>query len=83
MLRNAKTTKITIKLLRHIPTWFAYQNEGKLKHWLIEILLVDVGYTAVPAESTEPTKTMENTKKDWQNTSNVHQKKCDAKAAWL
>ena len=61
MLKNAKTTKITIKLLRHIPTWFAYQNEGKLKHWLIEILLVDVGYTAEPAQSTEPTKTMGNT----------------------
>ena len=61
MLKNAKTTKTAIKLLRHIPTWFAYQNERKLKHWLIETLLVDVGYTAVPAESTEPIKTMGNT----------------------
>ena len=61
MLTNAKTTKTAIKLLRHIPTWFAYQNEGKLKHWLIEILLVGVGYIAVPAESTEPIKTMGNT----------------------
>jgi hypothetical protein len=56
-----KQPKLPFKLLRHIPTWFANQNEGKLKHWLIEILLVDVGYTAEPAQSTEPTKTMRNT----------------------
>lgn len=78
-----KQPKLAFKLLRHISTWFAYQNERKLKHWLIEILLVDVGYTAEPAQSTEPTKTMENTKKYWLTTLNVHQKKCDAKAAWL
>jgi hypothetical protein len=56
-----KQPKLPFKFLRHIPTWFAYQNERKLKHWLIEILLVDVGYIAVPAESTEPVKTMGNT----------------------
>ena len=61
MLKNVKTTKIAIKLLRHIPTWFACQNEGKLKHWLIEILLVGVGYTAEPAQSIELIKTMGNT----------------------
>jgi hypothetical protein len=83
MLKNAKTTKITITFLRHIPTWFAYQNEGKLKHWLIEILLVGVGYIAVPAESTEPTKTMENFWKNLLRSLIVHRKKCDAKAAWL
>jgi hypothetical protein len=49
-----------IKLLRRIPTWFAYQNEGKLKHWLIKILLADVGCIAVLVEFTEPIKMMEN-----------------------
>ena len=83
MLKNAKTTKITIQIFKTHSNIIAYQNERKLKHWLIEILLVNVGYIAVPAQSTEPTKTRENTKKDWQSTSNAHQKKCDAKAAWL
>jgi len=78
-----KQPKLSFKLLRHIPTWFANQNEGKIKHWLIEILLVDVGYTAEPAESTEPTKTMENFWKNLLRSLIVHRKKCDAKAAWL
>jgi hypothetical protein len=83
MLKNAKTTKITIQIFKTHSNIIAYQNERKLKHWLIEILLVDVGYTVEPAQSTEPTKTMKNTKKDWLSTLNVHQRKCDAKAAWL
>jgi hypothetical protein len=61
MLKNAKTTKITIQILKTHSNIIAYQNERKGKHWLIEILLVDVGYIAVPAESTEPTKIMGNT----------------------
>jgi hypothetical protein len=61
MLKNAKTTKITNQLFKTHSNIIAYQNERKLKHWLIEILLVGVGYIAVPAESTEPIKTMGNT----------------------
>jgi hypothetical protein len=60
MLKNAKTTKITIQTFKTHSNIVAYQNERKLKHWLIKILLANVGYIAVPAESTEPTKTMEN-----------------------
>jgi hypothetical protein len=50
---------------------------------LKEILSADADYIVELVQSTEPTKTMENTKKGLQNTLNVHQRKCDAKAAWL
>jgi len=75
MLKNAKTTIITIQTFKTHSNIVAYQNERKLKHWLIETLLADVGYTAVPAESTEPTKTMENSWKNLLRSLIVHRKK--------